>query len=210
MNVRPGPTFQPTVSLRTTGLVARCGRPAITERPDQPSSSRSMARLVASGGRTVAHIAGSRPAWTRARQSPCASRLVRCAKSHRPPSPSYVPAARRQPGARFTRVAQLGSTRLCRRTDAPRAYGEPVVRRTSARFRVSGHENSQRQGSSVRPRTSAHRAQGILVVENAVGHAGLDDGLRARAVSVAAPATCPGALRARIGLCRSPTRSPYR
>jgi len=26
--------------------------------------------------------------------------------------------------------------------------------------------------------------------------------------SVAAPATCPGALRARIGLCRSPTRSP--
>jgi hypothetical protein len=36
---------------------------------------------------------------------------------------------------------------------------------------------------------AVHRAQGILVVENAVGHAGLDDGLRARAVSVAAPAT---------------------
>ena len=81
MNVRPGPTFQPTIPLRTTGLVARCGRPAITEQPEQPSSSSSMALLVASGGKTVAHIAGSRPAWTRARQSPviatCAMREQR-------------------------------------------------------------------------------------------------------------------------------------
>jgi hypothetical protein len=65
------------------------------------------------------------------------------------------------------------------------------------------------QGSPVRPRSSRHRAQGILAVENAVGHAVLDDGLRVRAYSVAARATCPGALRARIGLCRSPTRSPF-
>jgi hypothetical protein len=40
-------------------------------------------------------------------------------------------------GARFSRIAQLGSTRLRRRTDTPRAYVEPVDRRTSVRFRVS-------------------------------------------------------------------------
>ena len=44
--------------------------------------------------------------------------------------------------------------------------------------------------------------------ENAVGQAGLDDELRARAVSVAALATCPAVLRAQIGRCRSPAGSP--
>src|SRR5205807_10356040 len=36
----------------------------------------------------------------------------------------------------------------------------------------------------------------------------VDDGLRARACSVAAPATCPGVPRARIGRCRLPAASP--
>jgi hypothetical protein len=38
----------------------------------------------------------------------------------------------------------------------------------------------------------------------------VDDELRARAYSVAAPATCPVVLRARIGRCRSPAGSPFR
>jgi hypothetical protein len=38
-----------------------------------------------------------------------------------------------------------------------------------------------RQGSPVRPRSGGSPGSGILVVENAVGHAVLDDGLRARA-----------------------------
>ena len=45
-------------------------------------------------------------------------------------------------GARFSRIAQLGSTRLRRRTDTPRAYVEPVDRRTSARFCVSSSTSS--------------------------------------------------------------------
>jgi hypothetical protein len=40
-------------------------------------------------------------------------------------------------GARLSRIAQLGSTRLRRRADTPRAYVEPVDRRTSARFCLS-------------------------------------------------------------------------
>ena len=44
---------------------------------------------------------------------------------------------RRRVRARFSRLAQLGSTRLRRRTDTPRAYVEPVDRRTSVRFPVS-------------------------------------------------------------------------
>ena len=39
--------------------------------------------------------------------------------------------------ARFSRIAQLGSTRLRRRTDTPSAYVEHVDGRTSVRFRVS-------------------------------------------------------------------------
>jgi hypothetical protein len=50
--------------------------------------------------------------------------------------------------------------------------------------------------------------RGRAFTENAVGQAGLDDELRARAVSVAALATCPAVLRARIGRCRSPAGSP--
>ena len=57
-------------------------------------------------------------------------------------SRSSGPASRRSgtggvSGARFSRIAQLGSTRLRRRTDTPHAYVEPDDRRTSARFRVS-------------------------------------------------------------------------
>ena len=44
---------------------------------------------------------------------------------------------RTQPRARFSRIAQLASTRLRRGSDPPRAYVEPVDRRTSVRFRVS-------------------------------------------------------------------------
>ena len=40
-------------------------------------------------------------------------------------------------GARFSRIAQLASTRLRRGSDTSRAYVEPVDRRTSVRFRVS-------------------------------------------------------------------------
>jgi hypothetical protein len=46
-------------------------------------------------------------------------------------------------GARFSRIAELGSTRLRRRTDTPRAYVEPVDRRTSARFCVSSQARAR-------------------------------------------------------------------
>ena len=73
---------------------------------------------------------------------------------------------------------------------------------------VSGHENPSRR--NFRPAR----------VVAGTGHRGFLCGERSWArrfgrwpsrpgVSVAAPATCPGALRARIGLCRSPTRSPF-
>jgi hypothetical protein len=70
----------------------------------------------------------------------------------------------------------------------------------------SGHETQL--GGSVRERPYG-RATGIGAFwENVVGQAVLDDGLRARACSVAAPATCPVALRARIRRCRLPALLP--
>src|ERR671915_1010983 len=63
-------------------------------------------------------------------------------------------------------------------------------------------------GGSVRGRRYG-RATGIGAFwENVVGQAVLDDGLRARACSVVAPATCPVALRARIRRCRLPALLP--
>src|SRR5918996_2882551 len=62
-------------------------------------------------------------------------------------------------------------------------------------------------GGSVRGRPYG-RATGIGAFwENVVGQAVLGDGLRARACSVVAPATCPVALRARIRRCRLPAFS---
>ena len=119
---------------------------------------------------------------------PLRSRLVRCAKSHRPPSPSCVAADRREPGARFTRIAQLECTRLCRRTDAPRVYVEPVVRRTSARFRVSSGPGARSALTSVaaRPR---EREPGALAGRRGSGrrqaHRRLRQSRRRRAAGVA-------------------------
>ena len=83
---------------------------------------------------------------------------------------------------------------------------EPGHRRRDAWF--SGHENpsgrNRRSGRLLA--LTGHR--GILVVENAAGHAVCGRWASSPWFSVAAPATCPGAPRARIGLCRSPTRSP--
>ena len=52
---------------------------------------------------------------------------------------------RTRPRARFSRIAQLASTRLRRGSDTPRAYVEPVDRRTSARFRVSSIPQARRR-----------------------------------------------------------------
>ena len=88
------------------------------------------------------------------------------------------------------RVAQ------CRR-GGPSAPGSPCSGHETASWRVA-----------VRGRPYG-RATGIGAFwENVVGQAVLDDGLRARACSVAAPATCPVALRARIRRCRLPAGSP--
>ncbi len=62
------------------------------------------------------------------------------------------------------------------------AYAGLARRRQAERCRDSGHENSPRRSSRSGRVIARHRAQGILVVENAGGHAGLDDGLRAREI----------------------------
>jgi hypothetical protein len=59
---------------------------------------------------------------------------------------------------------------------------EQKSRRPRGQRRFSGHENSSRRSSRSGSVLAGHRAQGIVVVENAVGHAGLDDGLRAREI----------------------------
>jgi hypothetical protein len=100
----------------------------------------------------------------------------------------------------LTRV--LGRT-VARAGDA--AVRPPANSQTSA---CRGMKIVTRQGSAVRSRSSGSPGTG----DPCCGERG-----RARrfgrwasspCFSVAAPATCPGALRARIGLCRSPTRSP--
>ena len=72
---------------------------------------------------------------------------------------------------------------------------------------LSGHENRFVRVPSGSRLTVRLIGTGALW-ENAVGQAGFGDGLRARAFSVAAPATCPVALRARIRLCRLPAVLP--
>jgi hypothetical protein len=148
--------------LGTTGFVARRDRPAITKPPDQPSSSSSMALLVASGGRRIAHVAGSRPAWIQARQSPCDRGLCDARRAiDRPVRPTCrAPAA--SPALASRALHNLGSTRLCRRTDAPRAYLEPVVRRTSARFRVSSIREEIRGLDRARARPFESDSAGLL------------------------------------------------
>ena len=144
-------------------------------------------------------------------------------QSWRPPGTNRPGCARSRQGtelaeSRFqaSRVTFVRRQRPYRRSPRSRSKGcfSARAKRSSHRCRdkrcsVSGHENPASRVLRVRRVLAGHRAQGNPVVENAVGHAVLDDGLRVRAVSVAAPATCPGAPRARIGLCRSPTRSPF-
>ena len=68
---------------------------------------------------------------------------------------------RTQPRARFSRIAQLASTRLRRGSDTPRAYVEPVDRRTSVRFRVSSTPEAT-VGRSLMPAFSAEQQRGAL------------------------------------------------
>ena len=82
---------------------------------------------------------GRSPATDRARREPASRRSGTGAVS----------------GARFSRIAQLGSTRLRRRADTPRAYVEPVDRRTSVRFRMSSKPTAR----SASPATTALRVQ---------------------------------------------------
>src|SRR5215207_359250 len=77
-----------------------------------------------------------------------------------------------------------------------------------SRYSDSGHETAQLR-VAVRAWPYGRSSGTGAFTENAVGQAVLDDELRARAVSVAAPATCPDVPRARIGRCRSPARSPF-
>ena len=76
----------------------------------------------------------------------------------------------------------------------------------SLRSCCSGHENPAGRVPRARRVLAGHRAQGILLWRTQLGTPFWTMGFPC--FSVAAPATCPGALRARIGLCRSPTRSP--
>ena len=68
-------------------------------------------------------------------------------------------------GESFSRIAQLRSTRLRRCTDTPRAYVEPVDRRTSVRFYVSC------RAAVRRPTVEAF----ATTVEGGVGHGGVSD-----------------------------------
>ncbi len=105
-----------------------------------------MALLVVSGGRTVAHVAGSRPAWTRARQSPCDRGL--CDARRAIDRQSVLRAGRPLPARRSLHAhcttgvhsplpAYRCTSCLCR----------AFVRRTSARFRVSSLAVHARPGS---------------------------------------------------------------
>ena len=64
----------------------------------------------------------------------------------------------------------------------PGTHAELGHQERAVRFSVSGHENRPSRNLGLARVLADHRAQGILVVENAVGHAGLDDGLRAREI----------------------------
>src|SRR5215207_5642362 len=68
-------------------------------------------------------------------------------------------------------------------------------------FRSSGHETAALK-VAVRARPYGRPTGTGAFTENAVGRPFVDDELRARAYSVAAPATCPDVLRAHIGRCR--------
>src|SRR5215204_1928154 len=72
-----------------------------------------------------------------------------------------------------------------------------------SRYSDSGHETAQLR-VAVRAWPYGRSTGTGAFTENVVGQAVLDDELRARAVSVAAAATCPDVPRARIGRCRSP------
>ena len=116
---------------------------------------------------------------------------------------------------RASRVTFVRRQRPYRRSPRSRSSGccSARAKRSSHRCRdkrcsVSGHENPSGRNRRSGRVLAAHRAQGILVVENVVGHAVCGRWAESPCFSVAAPAICPGALRARIGLCRSPTRSP--
>ncbi len=115
---------------------------------------------------------------------------IRARAATAPTCPSFVARGFRSTGNPRCRI----SARDFSCTMANRGSGPSVSLRTrsttlgrpmpgpSRDWWKSGHENSPRRSSRSGRVIARHRAQGILVVENAGGHAGLDDGLRAREI----------------------------
>ena len=141
----------------------------------------------------------------------CGSDVVTAARRVGLRAPHRFPAAGRQwedatPALPRRAVASVAADLVPAQDDECVSH-DAVGKRHQMALARRGMKNPPRRNRRPGRVAAGHRTGGSCV-ENAVGHAVLDDGLRVRALSVAAPASCPGALRARIGLCRSPTRSP--